>query len=67
MSLLNLDFYGGTVGRVSPFSEDNCKVSEQCDLWGMVLNARKTITMIVSRSYTMHPLSPPLTIGGTVL
>ena len=24
-------------------------------------------TMIVSRSPTMHPLSPPLTIGGTVL
>ena len=27
----------------------------------------KTMTMIVSRSRTMHPQSPPLTIGGTVL
>ena len=27
----------------------------------------KTKTMIVSRSRTMHPQSPPLTIGGTVL
>ena len=33
----------------------------------MKLNASKTKTMIVSRSPTMHPQSPPLTIGGTVL
>ena len=38
-----------------------------CDLWGMKLNASKTKTIIVSRSRTMHPQSPPLTIGGTVL
>ena len=43
------------------------RVSEWCDLWGMKLNASKTKTMIVSRGRTMHPLSPPLTIGGTVL
>ena len=43
------------------------RVSEWCDLWGMKLNAGKTKTMIVSRSLTMHPQSPPLTIGGTVL
>ena len=43
------------------------RVSEWCDLWGMKFNARKTKTMIVSRSRTMHPQSPPLTIGGTVL
>ena len=42
-------------------------VSEWCDLWAMKLNACKTKTMIVSRSCTMHPQSPPLTIGGTVL
>ena len=33
----------------------------------MKLNASKTKTMIVSRSHTMHPQSPALTIGGTVL
>ena len=33
----------------------------------MKLNANKTKTMIVSRSRTMHPQSPTLTIGGTVL
>ena len=33
----------------------------------MKLNVRKTKTMIVSRSLTMHPQSPPLTIGGIVL
>ena len=43
------------------------RVSELCDLWGMKLNASKTKTMIVSRSRTIHPQSPPLTIGGTVL
>ena len=43
------------------------RISEWCDLWKMKLNASKTKTMIVSRSRTMHPQSPPLTIGGTVL
>ena len=33
----------------------------------MKLNASKTKTMIVSRSRTMHPQSPALTIDGTVL
>ena len=37
------------------------------DLWGIKLNASKVKTMIVSRSRTMHPQSPPLTIGETVL
>ena len=31
------------------------------------MNVSKTKTMIVSRSCTMHPHSPPLTVGGTVL
>ena len=31
------------------------------------MNAIKTKPMIVSGSRTMHPQSPPLTIGGTVL
>ena len=43
------------------------RVCEWCDLWRMKLNACKTKTMLVSRSRTMHPQSPPLTIGGTVL
>ena len=43
------------------------RVSEWFDHWGMKLKTSKTKTMIVSRSRTMHPLSPPLTIGGTVL
>ena len=43
------------------------KVSAWCDLWLMKLNASKTKTMIVSRSRTMHPQSPALTIGATVL
>ena len=43
------------------------KVCEWCGLWGMKLNASKTKTMIVSRSCTMHPQLPALTIGRTVL
>ena len=35
------------------------RVSDWCDLWGMKLNASKTKTMIVSRSQTMYPQSPP--------
>ena len=43
------------------------KVSEWCDLWGMKLNGSKTKTIKVSRSRTMLPQSPALTIVGTVL
>ena len=48
-------------------SRELMKVSDWCDLWGMKLNASKTKTMIVSRSRTMHPQAPALSIGGTVL
>ena len=47
-------------------SHDLVTVNEWSDLWGMKLNA-STKTMIVSRSRTMHPQSPALTICGTVL
>ena len=43
------------------------RVSEWCDICGMKLNVSKTKTIIVCRSGKMHPQSPPLTIGGTVL
>ena len=43
------------------------RVSEWCDLWGTKFNASNTKTMIVSRSRAMHPKSPTLTNGGTVL
>ena len=43
------------------------RVSESCDYWGMIFNASKTKTMIVSRSRTMHHQSLPVTIGGIVL
>ena len=36
------------------------RVGQWCDLWGIKLNASKTETMIVLRSRTMHPQSPPL-------
>ena len=47
-------------------NRDLSRVSEWCNLCGMKLNADKTKTMIVSRSRTMDPQSPPLTVGGTV-
>ena len=46
---------------------DLVTVNAWCDHCGMKLNASKTKTMIVSRSRTMHPQSPPLTIDGSVL
>ena len=58
---------GVRVTFAESLSSDLVKVSEWCDLRGMKLNASKTKTMIVSRSSTMHPQSPALTIGGTVL
>ena len=58
---------GVRVAVAESLIRDLGKVSEWCDLWRMKLNASKTKTMIVSRSRTMHPQSPPLTIGGTVL
>ena len=43
------------------------RVSEWWDLWEMKLSVSKTKTVIVSISRTMHPQSPPLTIGNEIL
>ena len=58
---------GVRVAVAESLIRDIGRVSEWCDIWGLKLNAIKTKIMIVSRSRTMHPQSPPLTIGGTVL
>ena len=58
---------GVRVAVAESLFRDLGKVSEWCDLWGIKLKASKTTTMRVSRSRTMHPQSPPLTTGGTVL
>ena len=47
-------------------NRDLNRVSVWCNLWGMNLNARKTKTLIVSRSRTVHPQLTPLTLDGTV-
>ena len=60
-------FPGVRVAVAESLISDRGRVSEWCDLWGMKLNASKIKTMIVSRPRTMHPHSPPFTIGGTVL
>ena len=57
----------GVVTVAELMSRDLVTVSEWCDVWGMKLNAGKTKTMIISRSITMNPLSPSLTIGRTAL
>ena len=46
---------------------DLCRVSEWCDLRAKKLNASKTRTMIVCKSSTMYPQSPPLTSGRTMM
>ena len=58
---------GVRVAVAESLIRDLGRVSEWCDLWGMKLNASNTKTMIVSRSRTMHPQSPPLTIGRPIL
>ena len=58
---------GVRVAVTESLIRDLGRVSGWCDLWGMKLNASKTKTMTVSWSRTVHPQSPPLTIGGTVL
>ena len=58
---------GVRVSVAESLIRDLGRVSEWCDHWGMKLNASKSKTMIVSRSRTMHPQSPPLTIGETLL
>ena len=58
---------GVRVAVAESLISDLGRVSEWCDLWGVKLNVSKTKTMMVSRSRTMHPQSPPLTIGRTIL
>ena len=58
---------GVRVAVAESLIRDLGRVSEWCNPWGMKPNASKTKTMIVSRSCTMHPQLPPLTIGRTVL
>ena len=58
---------GVRVTVAESLSRDLVTISDWCDLWRMKLNASKTKTMIVSRSRTMHPQSPALTIGRTEL
>ena len=42
------------------------KVSDWCDFLGINLNASKCQTIKVAGSRTMHPHSPPITIGDRV-
>ena len=49
------------VAVAESLNRDLVTVNACCNLWGIKLNAR------FSRSRTMHPQLPPLTIDGTVL
>ena len=51
---------GVRVAVADSLISDHGRVSKWSDLWGMKLNASKTKTMIVSRSRTVHPQSPPI-------
>ena len=67
-TLMALVRYPGVrVTAAESLIHDLGRASEWCGLWGMKLNASKTMTIIVSRSSTMHPQSLLLNIGGTVL
>ena len=43
------------------------KISNWCTRWGMCLNVGKTKTMTISRSRTMLPSFPDLTLNGVAL
>ena len=58
---------GVRVTVAESLSRDLVKVSEWCDHWDMKLYTSETKAIIVSRSLSMHPRSPALTIGRTVL
>ena len=58
---------GARVTVADSMNRDLVRVNAWCDILGIKLIASKTKTMIVSRSSTMYPHSPPLTIDGTVL
>ena len=58
---------GVRVAVAESLIRDLGRVSEWCDLCGLKLHASKTKTMIVSKSRTMHPQSPSLTIGRAML
>ena len=60
-------FPGVRVAAEVSLNSELGKVSKWCDFWGIILNASKTMTIIVSMSCTMHPQSSILTIGRTVL
>ena len=51
---------GARVTVAESLIRDLGRVSEWCDLWGLKLNTSKSKAMIVSRSLTMHPQSPPI-------
>ena len=38
-----------------------------CELWGMLLNLSKTKAMLLSRSRTIHPQHPDISINDTIL
>ena len=58
---------GARVTVAESLNRDLVRVNAWCDLLGMKLNVSNTKTIIVSRSRTMHPQSPPLTVDATVL
>ena len=51
---------GVRVTVAESLNRDLVRVNAWCHLWGIKLNASKSKTMIVSRSRTMHPQSPPI-------
>ena len=48
-------------------NRDLARINGWCNLWGMKLNPKKTQSMIVSRSRTLNPVHPDLSIGNVVL
>ncbi|KAK3894304.1 hypothetical protein Pcinc_001927 [Petrolisthes cinctipes] len=55
---------GSRIEVAASLSRDLAKITSWCELWGMKLNAKKTHSMIISRSRTLVPPHPCLHISG---
>ena len=48
-------------------NDDLAVINDWCSRWGMLVNPRKTMGMLISRSRTDEPLFPDLVVDGTVV
>ena len=53
--------------EAASLNDDLAVISDWCSRWGMLVNPSKTRGMLISRSRTVEPLFPDLSIDGSVV